>query len=143
MVLAVKNFMQASLAKRWHALSEGTPGRRFRDRYYRQKRSSKSRNLLHTAVRFALAGVAVTIGVVLAVIPGPAIPFFFLAGALVASDWLWMARLLDWIEVKARAVAARVAKLWHPLPLAVKAILLIVGCSFSIASSYLLFQAMR
>jgi hypothetical protein len=132
--------MQASLSKKWHALSSGTPGRRFKDRYHRSHRGSKKSNVLARVIRFSIAGVAAAIGVLLTVIPGPAIPFYFLAGALVATDWLWMAKVLDWVELRMRRVFTRIRRLWNRLPTAGKVALAIAGGCLSLASTYLTYR---
>jgi hypothetical protein len=43
------------------------------------------------------------VGVVLVFIPGPAILFFLIAGALLAVQSLGVARALDWSELRGRA----------------------------------------
>lgn len=76
------------------------------------------------------------IGVVLVFIPGPAIVFFFLAGTLLALDWLWMARTLDWLEVKLRAWWESGRRAWRRLPTAGRVALLVVGASAAAATTY-------
>ncbi len=95
------NMHHSSFAKQWHSLSAGKPGHRFRDRYYSNKKNSEQR-WAGRIVRFALAAVILVGAAVLTVIPGPAIPLFLVAGALIASDWLWMAKIMDRIEVGLR-----------------------------------------
>ena len=102
--------MRSFFAKHWKNLSDGTPGHRFQDRYRAQRRASPRGGLVRRLVHLFLALVAIAIGVVLAFIPGPAILFFFIAGALLASDWLWLARTLDWLEVKLHALWKRVTR---------------------------------
>lgn len=126
-----------SLSKKWHGISAGTPGRRFRDRYYHAHQSSKrKRNAFHRVVRLSAAAVLLALGVVFAVIPGPAIPLFFLAGALLASDWLWMAKVLDWIELRARRLFRRLTKVWHHLPAYGRVLLIILGAGLSATLTY-------
>ncbi|MGH7335962.1 MAG: PGPGW domain-containing protein, partial [Myxococcota bacterium] len=49
-----------------------------------------------------IAIVCFAAGVVLVFIPGPAVLFFALGGALLATQSLWVARALDAIEVRGR-----------------------------------------
>lgn len=128
--------------KHWHQLIAGTPGRRFRDRYYRNQRSEKTHPLQRIG-RWILALVAFAGALVLTVIPGPAIPLFFLAGALIASDWLWMAKTLDWVEVKARAIWKKLARIWHRLPRSAHVALVILGCCCSVALTYGTYRLMQ
>ncbi|MEJ1974350.1 MAG: hypothetical protein WDM96_18390 [Lacunisphaera sp.] len=107
--------MNTTLARQWRSLSSGTPGRRFRDRYHRNQRD-KNQHWLGRVLRVVFAAAAFTAGIVLTVIPGPATPLFFISGALIAADWLWMARVMDRLEVWLRKVFKPVAKFWLRLP---------------------------
>src|SRR5688572_17404339 len=78
---ATKN-MKRTLREVKHA----RPGHRFQEYHDRTKRSNSKGSPLARAVRISLAMVAFTLGAVLVVIPGPAIPFFFLAAALLATE---------------------------------------------------------
>jgi hypothetical protein len=133
--------MATALSKHWHALSAGTPGRRFRDRYYRAKRAKKT-HLLGRVLRWIAAAGVLVIAITLTVIPGPAIPFYFLAGALVAADWLWMAKALDWIELKLRALWERAVRIWDRLPTAAHVALIILGGCLSLATTYGMYRLM-
>jgi len=54
--------------------------------------------------------VSLAIGVVLVFIPGPAILFFLIAGGLFAMQSLWVARALDWSELRIRAAISAIRK---------------------------------
>lgn len=95
--------MRFPFLRRWSNPCPGRPGQRFRDRYERHRRRTTPYRWLGRLLRLFLALVCFVIGLVLAFVPGPAIVFFFLAGALVASDWRWAAGLLDWTEEIGRA----------------------------------------
>ena len=51
-----------------------------------------------------LGALLAFLGVLLLVLPGPGILFLAMAGALFASESFAIARLLDWLEVDARAL---------------------------------------
>lgn len=88
----------------WRSLKRGRPGRRFQDRY---ERSAEARNRQHVAWRIAkvIAGlVAIAIGVVEILLPGPAVLFFFVGGALLASESRAVARAMDWGERRGRSL---------------------------------------
>lgn len=129
--------MPTALHKKWHLLPDGRPGERFRNRYHQHQRS-KRRGLGGMILRFLLAGVAAAIGFILVFIPGPAVVFFLIAGALLAADWLPVARLLDWGEVHARRIWARARKVWAglstPARVAVVAVALLAGAAAMIGS---------
>ncbi len=82
-------------------------GRRFQDRYEATHAARKdvrwSKRALRV-LRILVAMVATAIGLILMFIPGPAIPFFILAGGLLSAESRGIARLLDWGEVRLWAV---------------------------------------
>lgn len=89
------------------------------------------------------AVVAIAIGLVLAVIPGPAVLFFLVAGILLASEWLWVARLLDWLEVRLRRVAQAARRGWRRLPRYGRVVLIAAAATASAASTWGLYQLVR
>jgi hypothetical protein len=60
--------------------------------------------LVRRIANVGLAVLSAAVGVIFVFIPGPAILFFFISGALLASESLWVARAMDWAEVKLRAL---------------------------------------
>lgn len=134
--------MHTSLEKRWRALSAGTPGRRFRERYYRNQKNPK-KNWMGRLVRILFAAVVLVGASVLTVVPGPAIPLFFLAGALIASDWLWMAKIMDRVEVFLRKIFKPIGKFWLHLPVYGRVLLALVTTTLSITASITIYRLMR
>lgn len=111
--------MSPALRAGWQRLRNGEPGRRFQDRY-RASRQGDRRGLIGRIVRFVAAGVAVAIGIVLVFIPGPAILFFAVAGMLLATESLAVARFLDWSEVTLRRLTGYARRTWCAWPLGAK-----------------------
>lgn len=135
--------MRFRLPKQWQVLSRGKPGHRFQDRYHAHRRNRTKHGVLHRLGRICLAIVATAVGIVLVFIPGPAIVLFFLAGALLAVDWLWLARLLDWLEVKLRAWWKRGVTRWRKLsPAARLSLAAFAGC-LSVATTYGAYRLMN
>ena len=94
--------MLSALGKYWRELKSSRPGRRFQDRHARTKAAGET----HWASRALLIAVAVAsfaVGVVLTVMPGPAVVFFFITASILASFSLRVARALDATEVWMRA----------------------------------------
>lgn len=87
-------------------------------------------------VRLVLAFVAIAIGVVLMFIPGPAILFFLIAGSLLATESLAIARLLDGLEVKLRALWQWIKRRWRALPPVGKGIVALLLVTVTSASCY-------
>lgn len=94
-------------------------------------------------LRFLVAALAAAIGLVLAFIPGPAVLFFLLAGALLASEWLWVARALDWLEVRLRRLARLGGRLWRGLPAVGRVVVVVVAATASAASTWGIYHLVR
>jgi hypothetical protein len=102
--------MLFQLKAHWRQFKRLEPGRRF-ETHYRQHRQSEAGKSPVRRVLYAVAGVvAFALGIVFAFIPGPAILFFLMAGALFAVQSLWVARALDWSELWLRAAAKAVRR---------------------------------
>lgn len=139
--------MAATMAFRfrehWREIKRGRPGHRFQARYAKARRQKRQARFGHR-IMFLIAGLlALAAGGLLAVFPGPAIPFFFLGGALLATESRLMARLMDWSELRLRAVAAWAGKRWRRLPGFARVLLVVLGACCSAASAYLTFRLMR
>ena len=52
------------------------------------------------------------IGVVLLFIPGPGLPLIAIGGALLARNSQWVAKTLDWSEVKGRSAVRTLQQAW-------------------------------
>src|SRR5678815_3621292 len=111
----------------WRELRRGRPGRRFQSRYERARQKKGRRGAGQRILIIVLALICFAIGAVLAVIPGPAIPFFFLGGGLLATESRPIARGMDWCEVVIRKLLAWGKRRWKRLPLAARIVLIVVG----------------
>lgn len=127
--------MNLKLKRQWEVLKRGKPGRRFVERYQAAQRKENRATLATRIVRMAVATVAIALGLVFAVIPGPAIVFFALAGALLASESRGVAKFLDWCEVKIRAVVDWGMRIWKRLPIVGKVAVVILGAAGSVGAT--------
>lgn len=84
----------------WGEFKAAPPGERFQRRF-RAKRAAGTRRLWRI---LSIAGgtLLLTLGLFLLVTPGPGALVLVLGGALVAGESMWMARFLDWLEVRIR-----------------------------------------
>ena len=98
-----------------HDLQRGKPGRRFRTHYDVAHRPGNELSMVHRILRFVAALVAVLVGIVLTVMPGPAVLFFALAGALLAAESRGVATVLDGTELKLRDAIHWVLRYWGSL----------------------------
>ena len=129
--------------KYWQELRRGRPGHRFQCRYERARQSEGRSGAARRVLMLALALVSLAIGAVLAVIPGPAIPFFFLGGGLLATESRPIARFMDWCEVIGRKAAGWARRLWKRLPVAARIVLMVIGASCSATMAYLSYRLVR
>jgi hypothetical protein len=68
-------------------------------------------------LRLLVAVGCVAVGILLMFIPGPAVLFFLIAGSLLSTESLFVARSLDWSELKLRAGWSWSKKQWGKLSL--------------------------
>jgi hypothetical protein len=132
--------MRQTLKQRWQALSRGRAGQRFQDRYTAAKKSRQDASWGQRGLRvlwLAVALIALGIAVLLMFLPGPAVLFYFLAGTLLARESLYVARLLDWIEVQLRALWKRGLPLWKKTPVWGRVLLAGFVLGLSAASTYI------
>lgn len=132
--------MSGRLKRQWEILKRGKPGRRFEDRYEAAQRKENRATVLARVVRFTAAVIAIALGVVFAVIPGPAVVFFAVAGALLASESRVVAKFLDWCEVKIRAIVRWAQRIWRRLPMVGKVALVIVGAACSAGATFMSYR---
>lgn len=95
--------MFGQIKQKWTELKALPAGTRF-EAFHEQQRQ---RPVWVKAAYIVGAVVAVAIGVLLVFIPGPAVVFFALAGALVGTQSRWVAKKLDRGEVKGRELWER------------------------------------
>jgi hypothetical protein len=87
-------------------------------------------------LRLMIAVLAFGVGLVLAVMPGPAILFFLLSGSLLAAESRGVARILDRAEVRLRGIWSWRGKAWSKLPPWGRAGLIVTGLAAGTASTY-------
>lgn len=125
----------------WRELKRSRPGQRFQNRYHRarQNKSSAGKRIAWIAA----AVVCIAIGIVLMVIPGPAILFFLAAGGVLATESLAVARALDWSELRLRGLLNAGKRAWARLPAAGGIILVVLAVGLFLALAWLAFRLWR
>jgi uncharacterized protein (TIGR02611 family) len=106
-----------ALKHHFRELQRGRPGHRFQDHYAHERRARRGGSNPGRTWRLVLGVLAIVIGLVLCVIPGPGLPFIFLGGGLLAAESLVAARIMDWLELRVRAVWHWARERWARLPL--------------------------
>jgi hypothetical protein len=93
-----------SLKNNWRELADGTPGKRFQNRYEQKQRGGRSGG---RTLKWVAAALLIAAGVVLLVIPGPGTVLIALGAALLAEESASVARALDWTEMRIRRLFRR------------------------------------
>ena len=93
----------------WRKLKSYAPGERFEKFHAAHHRKAASVKVIYGV----LSLVSFAIGVVLVFIPGPAVVFFALSGALFAAESRWAARKLDQFELAVRRAAGALRGWWR------------------------------
>jgi hypothetical protein len=97
--------MLGSIERHWQEFAHGKPGRRFEDRYNRQRHHGERPA---TRIIGFTAGIALSmLGLILLVAPGPGVLLLLVGGGLIAQQSLSVARALDRVEVWLRNVLRR------------------------------------
>jgi hypothetical protein len=97
---------------RWQGLKQSKPGERFVDAYERSYRTAREGFPWRKVIIIIAALVSFVIAFVLMFIPGPAVVFYFIGAGLLASEFRWMAVLLDRLELKLRSLAKFLQRWW-------------------------------
>jgi len=100
-----------SLKHSWRELADGTPGKRFQNRYEKKKRSARGGG--GRVLKLIAAVILIAAGIVLLVIPGPGSVLIVLGAALLAEESSAVARGLDWTEMRIRALFQRYRANWR------------------------------
>lgn len=132
-----------SLRSHWRELRRGRPGYRFQARYERARQGKQRHSTTLRVLLVVIALIFLAVGVVLVVIPGPAIPFFFLGGGLLAAESRPIARFMDWCEILIRKILIWGKRHWKRLPLAARIVLIALSVCCSAATGYLAYKFMR
>jgi hypothetical protein len=127
----------------WRDLKRGRPGSRFVERYRRARQEDRQRGPWHRVALIAAGVVCLLIAAILTVIPGPAIPFYFLGGGLLATESRVIARFMDWAEVQLRKVIAWGKRRWRQLPKFGRVAVLVLGACCSVAGAYFSIHLLR
>ncbi len=130
--------------KLWQTVHDRA-GRRFQDRYEAGREARKDARWGRRArrvLRLLVALGAIVVGVFLTVLPGPAILFFFIAGGLLASESWYVARMLDWSEVRLRTGWDWGQRHWGKLPAVGKIVLAGLAACMGAGCAYASYRLM-
>ncbi|HUR56959.1 MAG TPA: PGPGW domain-containing protein [Opitutaceae bacterium] len=133
----------ASLKKNFREIKKGRPGHRFQDYYKREHRAHRRHRSRGRIWRLVIGILSILVGIILCVIPGPGLPFIFIGGGLLATESLFVARIMDWLEVRAQAVRRWAMRHWKAMPLWGRIIVGVIFVSGSVGSMVLFYRLMH
>jgi hypothetical protein len=100
--------MLNELKSSWRVFEKARPGERFQKFYEERKKSGGASRTVFTVI-----GVLLLVGgVVLLFIPGPGLLLIAFGGALIAQQSLWLAKVLDRVELLLRKLARKGKSFW-------------------------------
>ena len=117
--------MLQGLKQQWHDLKRGRPGHRFQDHYRRRHESGGSK--LRKALYIGAGALIVAAGIFFLPAPGPGFLIIFLGGGLMAQESAVAARVLDWSELRVRAVMRWGTRIWREASLPARAAIALFG----------------
>jgi hypothetical protein len=137
-----KEKMQGKLKAHWRAFKASMPGRRFRDRYDRRHLITRKWFNWSQVLYIVTGCLALTLGLLMLVTPGPGGLFILLGLALLASEFLILARILDWSETKTLGplnwIKAGLRRTTRPVRVLIAVSLLLIAAGFSYGGYLLL-----
>ena len=132
--------MTERMRQSWQDFESSAPGQRFRNRYNKRQRQSRSR-LSPSRLLYVVGGlVLVVASLFLGPAPGFGFGTAFVGLALLASEFRFIARFLDWAEVRLRSLGRELRDIWRTLPLALQALVVLVGAILAVALLYGLYR---
>lgn len=128
MIARMKNSLQD--------FQQSKPGRRFRDRYDRRHQEDRSR-LSPSSILYIVGGVLLVIAsLFLGPAPGFGFGTAFLGLAMLASEFLLIARFLDKAEVWLRSLGRELRDIWRTMPFVLQAVAVLVAALLVVAFLY-------
>jgi len=102
--LLKRELMFKQLKQRWNYLKASEPGHRFQERYFRLQQNRRERPYLNKLVTIVGGLFIILIGIIFLFIPGSGWVIIFIGAAVIAGESRFLARFLDWLEVRLRRV---------------------------------------
>ncbi|HET9439005.1 MAG TPA: PGPGW domain-containing protein [Longimicrobiales bacterium] len=130
--------MLQALKDHWQDLKRGRPGHRFQD-HYRNRHESGGHGL-RKALFIGAGALIVAAGIFFLPAPGPGFLIIFLGGGLMAQESLAAARVLDWLELRVRAVANWALRNWQQASTPARAAIALFGLIVVGGAGYAAYQ---
>jgi Putative transmembrane protein (PGPGW) len=127
-------------AKRsWQLFTSSKPGDRFQVRYYYHRQSRHGRSSLSRIFNIVIGSVLVLFSVFFGWAPGPGTITLVIGLSMLGSEFLVVARFLDWAEVRLRKLAYLVESVWRSSWVG-KLVLVLVALILVFALGYVIYS---
>jgi hypothetical protein len=127
-------------AKRsWRLFTSSKPGDRFQVRYYYHRQSRHGRSSLSRIFNIVVGSVLVIFSVFFGWAPGPGTLTLVIGLSMLGSEFLVVARFLDWAEVRLRKLAHLVGVVWRSSTIG-KALIVLVAVILVVALGYVIYS---
>jgi hypothetical protein len=127
-------------AKRsWQLFTSSKPGDRFQVRYYYHRQSRHGRSSLSRIFNIVVGSVLVIFSVFFGWAPGLGIITLVVGLSMLGSEFLVVARFLDWAEVRLRKLAHLVGVVWRSSTIG-RALIVLVALILVVAFGYVIYS---
>src|SRR3712207_1542943 len=123
----------------WRHFTSSKPGDRFQVRYYYHKQSRHGRSSLSRIFNIVVGSILVIFSAFFGWAPGPGMLTFVIGLSMLGSEFLVVARFLDWAEVRLRTLAHLVEKVWRSSTLG-KVLVVLVALTLVTAFGYAVYR---
>lgn len=132
--------MLERLRESWHQFKDLEPGSRFVE-YARQRRRSGEHGA-RRVLTFAGGMALIIIGAVALVAPGPGMLMVALGAGLIARESITVARALDWLELRLRALKDRGVGIWKRAPVAARVFFVLIAAAAAAGAAWVAWTIM-
>jgi fatty acid desaturase len=122
----------------WRLFTSSKPGDRFQVRYYYHRQSRHGRSSLSRIFNIVVGSVLVIFSLFFGWAPGPGTLTLVIGLSMLGSEFLAVARFLDWAEVRLRKVAHFVEDVWRSSNVG-KALIVLVALILVVAFGYVIY----
>ncbi|MCW1926308.1 hypothetical protein OKA05_27385 [Luteolibacter arcticus] len=112
--------MFEALKQSWRDFKRSRPGKRFQDRYERNREARSGRSTWTRFLKPLAAVLLIAAGILFCIIPGPGLPLLVIGAGLLADVSRRIAVVLDWLELRARALITACLRWWSRASIAAK-----------------------
>jgi hypothetical protein len=135
--------MLAALKRQWRQFKQSPPGKRFQERYERNRKTRAGRSPWVRFLKPIAAILLLAAGIFFCLVPGPGVPLLVIGAGLLADVSRRVAIALDWVDLRLRALLRLIRKWWKQASLPAKAAAALVAVAFLSGLAYGVWRMMK